>query len=199
MGPSASGDTADTGTATTKAGGSLVIDPGASRLTVRAFAGGMLSAMGHSPTLAVHRFQGDTRFDAETLSGSLVLRIMADSITVQGDMSETDRREIERITKEEVLEVATYPEILYACPEASVRRTGDGQFEITLPGSLSLHGVTLRQPISARLSVTGNLLRAFGEFTLRQSDYDIKPVTVGGGMLKVKDELKGTFDIVARR
>jgi hypothetical protein len=79
-----------------------------------------------------------------------------------------------------------------------VQKNGDGQFEVTLAGFLSLHGVTLRQLVQARISLMGAMLRAFGEFTLQQPDYDIKPVTVGGGMLRVKDELKGTFDIVAR-
>jgi len=43
------------------------------------------------------------------------------------------------------------------------------------------------------------MLRAFGDFTIRQSDYRIKLASVAGGALKLKDELKFTFDIVARR
>jgi hypothetical protein len=43
------------------------------------------------------------------------------------------------------------------------------------------------------------LLRAFGEVSLRQSDYNIKPVSAVGGGLKVKDEVKFTFDIAARK
>ena len=43
------------------------------------------------------------------------------------------------------------------------------------------------------------MLRASGEFTVRQTDYGIKPVSVAGGALKVKDELKFSFDIVARK
>jgi len=159
----------------------------------------MLSALGHSPTFAVRDYRGEVRFDPESLKGSLVLRIKPDSLTVTDNVSEKDRREIERATREDVLEVAKYPEIVYECSEASARGTAEGQFAVTLPGSLTLHGVTLREPVSARVVVTGSMLRAFGEFSLRQPDYDIKPVSVGGSMLKVKDELKGTFDIVARR
>jgi polyisoprenoid-binding protein YceI len=199
MSPGTPGSTAATGAMSTTTGTALVIDPVASRLTVRVFAGGMLSALGHDPTLAVREYQGEIKFDPETLTGSLVLRITADSITVQGDMSDKDRREIERIMKQEVLEISKYPEILYAAPEASVRRTGDGQFDVTLAGSLSLHGVTQREPISGRATVMGTMLRVFGDFALRLPDYDIKPVTIAGGALKVKDELKGAFDIVARR
>ncbi|HTK40116.1 MAG TPA: YceI family protein [Gemmatimonadales bacterium] len=195
-----------TSSASTGAGGApgangaraFVIDPGASRLTLRAFAGGMLSAVGHNPTFAVRRFEGAVRFNPEKPAGSLTLRMAADSLAVQGEMSDKDRREIERMTKDEVLEASKHPDIVYACPETSVRKIGEGQFEVTLPGSLSLHGVTLRQLVSARISLMGTMLRAFGEFSLQQPDYDIKPVTVGGGMLRVKDELRGTFDIVAR-
>jgi hypothetical protein len=43
------------------------------------------------------------------------------------------------------------------------------------------------------------VLRGNGEATVRQSAFGIRPVTVAGGMLKVKDEVKVTFDIVARR
>ena len=43
------------------------------------------------------------------------------------------------------------------------------------------------------------MLRANGEFSVRQTDYGIKPVSVAGGALKLKDELKCSFDIVARK
>ncbi len=53
--------------------------------------------------------------------------------------------------------------------------------------------------IPVELSVVGNDLRARGEFSLRQTDYKITPPTVAAGTIKVKDELKFSFDIVARR
>src|SRR6185503_21055529 len=108
-----------------------------------------------------------------SLKGSLVLRIKADALTLTDDLSERDRRDIERATREDVLEVAKYPEIIYECPDASARRTGEGQFEVTLPGSLTLHGVTVREPVSARVVLTASMLRAFGEFSLQQPDYEI--------------------------
>ena len=40
-----------------------LLDKGASRFTVRAFAGGMLSAMGHNPTIAVRDFTGEVNVD----------------------------------------------------------------------------------------------------------------------------------------
>ena len=72
-------------------------------------------------------------------------------------------------------------------------------YSATLNGDLTLHGVTRRQPITARVAVLGSMLRASGDFTLNQTDYNIKLVSVAGGALKLKDELKFSFEIVARK
>ena len=42
-------------------------------------------------------------------------------------------------------------------------------------------------------------LRANGEFSIRQTDYGIRLVSVAGGTLKLKDELKFQFDMVGNR
>jgi hypothetical protein len=42
-------------------------------------------------------------------------------------------------------------------------------------------------------------LRAYGEFSIKQSDFKIRLVSVAGGALKVKDELKLAFDIIAKK
>ena len=125
--------------------------------------------------------------------------VKAASLTVTDDISDKDRREIEREMQDSVLESAKYPEIVYDCSRVSVNNPGNGQYSITLQGNLTLHGVTRGLTIPARVAVTGDMLRAFGEFSLRQSDYNIKPVSAIGGGLKVKDEVKFSFDIVARK
>jgi polyisoprenoid-binding protein YceI len=67
-----------------------------------------------------------------------------------------------------------------------------------LNGDLTLHGVTRNQAISVRVSVDGDTLRATGDFSIRQSDFEIKPVSAAGGTIKIKDELKLSFNISAR-
>jgi hypothetical protein len=62
-----------------------------------------------------------------------------------------------------------------------------------------LHGVTRDQPVSARFSVSGETLRAAGNFSVRMSDYEIRPVSAAGGTMKVKDELMLAFDLSARK
>jgi polyisoprenoid-binding protein YceI len=76
---------------------------------------------------------------------------------------------------------------------------GEGSFTAMLNGDLALHGVTLKQAVSARVTLKGDTLRAAGEFSIRQSDYEIRPVSAAGGTVKLKDELKLSFDVAARK
>ncbi len=179
----------------------FVIDTVVSRFTVRAFAGGMLSALGHNPTFAVRDYNGEVVFDSEALTtASLVVKVRAASLSLVDNVSQSDRKTIEKTMQDEVLESAIHPEITFVSEKASLTpAAGGGQFSVSLNGKLTLHGVTEPLLISARVAVTGNMLRAFGEFTIGKSEYRIKPVSVGGRMLKVKDELLCTFDIVAKR
>ena len=177
------------------------VEPGVSRFTIRAFATGMLSGFGHNPTFAIRRYTGEIRFDPDVPdAASMMLQIVASSLELTDDVSSRDRREIERVMHEEVLEDTTYPAITYECqpPNAAVKKTGDEQFDVAMTGDLTLHGQTRRQPISARIVAGGSMLRAYGEFNVQQSEFGIKPVSMAGSMLKIKDELTCSFDLVAR-
>ena len=177
-----------------------VIDGRASRFTVRAFASGLLSAMGHNPTIAIRDFTGGMDFDPDKLDASAFqLAIKASSLSVQDDISAQDRREMERLMNEEVLESAKFTEIRYEAAAISISSISDMLYTANLDGQLTLHGVTRPQPIVARVALFGSMLRASGEFALKQTDYGIKLVSVAGGALKLKDELKFSFEIVARR
>jgi polyisoprenoid-binding protein YceI len=174
------------------------IDASRSRFTVQGAAEGMLSMFGHNPLLAICGFGGDVRCDPGTLeSASLLILVQANSLAVVNKVSDKDRREMERGMREDVLEVARFPEIVFMSTGVSARPTAEGQYQARIDGNLSLHGVTRSLQINAGVTVNGSSLRAQGEFSLRQSDYQIKPVSAVGGTLKVKDELKLAFDIVA--
>lgn len=178
-----------------------VIDAKGSTFIVRASSTGLLSAFGHNPRFAVRDFEGEIEFTpgAPNLDNARVrLNIQADSLEVADDISKKDQAEIERRAHEEVLESDHFPEIVY---EAS-RITGNGSGErywVTANGELTLRGTTQKVPVSARVLMNGSSLRASGEFLLRQSEFDIPPVTAAGGTIRLKDELQCTFDIVARK
>ncbi|HEX8144081.1 MAG TPA: YceI family protein [Pyrinomonadaceae bacterium] len=176
------------------------IEAGRSRFTVQGSAEGLLSMFGHDPLIAIRGFGGDASFVPGTLeSASLLMLVQADSLAVLNKVSDKDKGEMERAMRDEVLEIARYPEITFVSKSVKANPVGEGRYRIGILGSLSLHGVTRDHKIDAQLTLSGNSLRAEGEFRLRQTDYHIKPVSVAGGTLKMKDELKFKFDIRAER
>jgi polyisoprenoid-binding protein YceI len=177
-----------------------LVDAKKSRFTVRALASGLLSALGHSPTISIPDFEGEFVLNREAMDQSSVhLVIDAASLTVMDDIRDKDRAEIERTMQQEVLETDSFPEIVYQASRCSASKTAEGQYAVTLNGQLTLHGVAQDQPVSARVYLTGDTLRAVGDFTLSQKEYEIRPVSAVGGTIKLKDELKLTFDMNARK
>jgi polyisoprenoid-binding protein YceI len=177
-----------------------VIDSRASRFTVQTFATGLLARMGHNPIIGIRDFSGEMQFNPDKLqAGGFRLVIKSASLSVQNDISDKDLREIERLMNQEVLETAKFPEVVYEATSISVIRMTDMLCSATLNGKLTMHGVTRNQTIVVRVALLGSMLRASGDFTLDQTDYNIKLVSVAGGALKLKDELKFSFEMVARR
>ncbi len=176
------------------------IDGSKSTFTVRAFATGLLSAFGHNPTIAIPDFEGQIFFNPEAVEQStLRLVVHAASLKVTDDIREKDRAEINRTMQEQVLESDSYPEIIYESSRLTASRVGEGQYWGTLDGELTLHGVNRKQSVPVRVAISGDELRATGEFSVRQSDYEIRPVSAAAGTVKLKDELKLSFDISARK
>jgi polyisoprenoid-binding protein YceI len=172
---------------------------GESRFTVQAFAEGLLSAFGHDPVIAIRDFTGDVQFTPGTLTDGLVkMTIKADSLAANEDVKEKDRAEIDRMMHEDVLETAKFPEIVFTSTSVNANRLGKGRYRARVIGDLTLHGVTQNNIwIQAEVTITEEKVRAQGQFSLRQTDFQIKPIKVAGGTLKVKNELKFDFDIGA--
>ncbi|HLG15024.1 MAG TPA: YceI family protein [Blastocatellia bacterium] len=176
------------------------IDASQSKFMVKAYVGGFLSVFGHDHNIAIKDLAGEALVTPDTIEpASLQLTIRSESLTVTDKVSEKDKKEIEATMRGEVLETSTYPEIVFKSTSVIATRTGDGQYQAKIWGDLTLHGVTRSGLIYANVGLSGNTLRARGEFPLRQTDYNIKPVSVAGGTVKVKNELRLSFDIVANK
>jgi polyisoprenoid-binding protein YceI len=171
-----------------------------SRFTVRAFAGGLLSALAHDHTISIREFTGEARFTYGAVEpASLQLTIKADSLAVTDKVSEGDRKKIEDTMRAEVLEVDKHPEITFKSTSISASRVDEGKYQTKISGDLTLHGTTRNITFDTFVTFYEASLRAQGQFSIKQSSYGIKPVSVAGGTIKVKDELKFSFDIVANR
>lgn len=174
------------------------LDPGPSRFTVQAFASGMFSFLGHSPTFAVRDYAGEIRLAPGSLSENwLQVTVRADALELLDKVSPADRAEIEGRMRRDVLETAVYPEIRFDAEDMAASRTDQGQYQLRIRGRLSLHGVFNPHEMDARLLVYDDGVRLTGETVLRLSDYRIRPVTALGGSIKLKDPLRLAFDLAA--
>ena len=179
----------------------FAIDRGRSTLMVQAFSTGFLSVLGHNPRIAVRDIRGEVQLAS---TGSALEDVRVDvvinprSLEVVDDISDKDRQEIHRQMYDEVLEVGRYPEITYDFSSPKIDGNG-GQYSSVMSGELTLHGETHPFAVPVRVFLMGDTLKASGEFSVSQKQYGIAPVTVAGGAIKLKDEVKCTFNIVARK
>ncbi|HZS28284.1 MAG TPA: YceI family protein [Candidatus Angelobacter sp.] len=108
----------------------------------------------------------------------------------------------EKMLGPDVLDSAHYPLIEFS--STSVQSDKSGHWFVT--GNLKLHGqsrpvtVQVSQPAQeARAAGAGPKVRHYsGTASLKQSDFGIKPISIAGGTVKVKDEIKIDFEIVTR-
>jgi polyisoprenoid-binding protein YceI len=178
----------------------FLIDKNGSRFTVQAFATGLLSSFGHNPTIGIRDFEGEIQFIPETYDkASLHLSLKTTGLDVLDEMKSSDRKQLEQTMYEQVLEVQRFPAAVYESKDIKVEKPGNSPIVARVNGELTFHGVSQNQSIVARVADMGSVLRISGDFELRQSDFGVKPVSFAGGALRLKDQLKFTFELVARR
>jgi polyisoprenoid-binding protein YceI len=173
-------------------------DPGRSRFTVQAFAGGLLSFAAHSPNFVVRDFSGAMWFAPGTLEGAgIEMTIRADALELIDDVRPADRQEIEDRMRNEVLETARYPEIHFRSETVAAGHVSGNRYRLCIDGQLSLHGTANRLGTDAELLGYEDGVRLSGQFGLRLSDYGVRPVTALGGTIRLKDEIRVAFDLAA--
>ena len=175
------------------------IDAGQSSFMVHASVGGLLSGFGHNHNIAIKDISGETQFtDGTVAPASLQLTVRADSLSVTDKVGDSDRQTIEKTMRDEVLETGKYPEITFKSTKIEADKTPDGLYQARIWGDLTLHGVTHNILINSQLTFDSKSVRASGEFSLKMTEYSIKPPSVAGGTIKVKDTLKFTFNIFSQ-
>jgi len=72
------------------------------------------------------------------------------------------------------------------------------QYDLKIAGNLKLNGSAHSITIPTKLTVTGNEIRAQGEFSVR-SDFKVKATSAVHGLVRIRDRVKFTFDIVGHQ
>jgi polyisoprenoid-binding protein YceI len=177
------------------------IDRSKSNFIVKVGTAGLLgSSLGHNHTIKISNFNGEAKVNADAIEqSSLTLNVETASLrVVDNDVSDADRKEVQSTMEKDVLEISKFSSATFRSTRvAGVQRNGNDA-KLTLEGDLDLHGVVHHISIPMTVSLNGSELRARGEFGLKQTDYKIQPVTAGLGSIKVKDEVRISFEIVAR-
>jgi polyisoprenoid-binding protein YceI len=172
-------------------------DSSKSRLTVQAFAAGMLSFLGHSPTFAVGEFTGDIQLDpGPPPAARLNLAANAASLALMDKVSSTDRREIETRMRDEVLAVDHHAVILFESADITATPVSSDQFRLRIHGQLTLRGDTKSLDVPGDMYLHGDKLRLTGGIPLSLSAFRIAPITALGGTLRLKDEVRVAFDLL---
>ena len=117
---------------------------------------------------------------------------------IDPDMGDFERKGFQDILHHKVLESDQYPKIIFKSVSVSEVKANEDHRSFTLSGDLTLHGTTKRIAFPVNAMVDKDVLRAAGEAKLKQSDYGMVPYQGGLGTIKIADELKITFVIVAK-
>jgi hypothetical protein len=163
------------------------IDAQRSTLTVYAYKSGLFSAFADDHVIRAP-IAGGSISEEGTPAVQINVR-SADLVALDPNLSASKRAEVQaRMVGPEVLDVSRYPDIAFA--STSVEAAGPNRWAVR--GTLTIHGTS--RPVTAAVTRQDDHYR--GSFALKQSDFGIKPISIVGGTVKVKDELKIEFDVV---
>lgn len=171
-----------------------------SSFTVFVGKAGLLSGLAHDHLIAVKSFGGRVNVANDMTQSTLQFEADAKSFAVlDKEVSEKDRADITKAMHEEVIESAKHPKLTFnSVSITNVKPAGGNAQSFTLSGDLTLHGVTKRITVPVTVTITPQQLRAMGSYTLKQTDFGIKPYSAGLGAVKVKNEVTVNFSIVAK-
>lgn len=182
-----------TGAAQSRTGDSVVYELArSSHLVVRTGKAGLFGFAGHEHLIQAREVAGRiVYYPHQPEASHVTVSIAAERLEV---LTPPDTAEIRKVTaamRTDVLDVAKYPEITLT--SQAVEAAGD---TLRVQAALTLKGRTRTVPLTVRVLIGPDTLRAKTTFSVRQSDYGIRPYRGGpGGTVRVADTV--TFDIDA--
>ncbi len=175
--------------ATRASGADQVIDTDRSTITIHVFKSGVFRAFADNHEIQALIKEGSVD---EGKNPGVKLVVDAGRMRVlDPGLSPKDRNEVQtRMLGGEVLDVDRFPQMRFESTTVD-RLDPDGWM---VRGQLTLHG----QSRSVVLKVSGAQGHYKGSTSLKQSDFGITPISIAGGTVKVKDEVRIEFDVWTR-
>jgi polyisoprenoid-binding protein YceI len=163
------------------------IDVAHSTITIHVFKSGLFRAFADNHLIQARLAQGLVE---DSGGGHVDVVVDAQRLRVMDpDLSPEGRGQVQgRMLGPDVLDVTRFPQIRFH--STTVERLETDRWLVN--GTLELHG----RSHNVALNVVQENGHYRGQAKLRQTDFGIRPITVAGGAVKVKDELTVDFDIV---
>ena len=178
------------------------VTPSGSEVRIRVSRSGVFGFAAHNHEVIAPALSGTIRFDRQLIEQAAVeLTFDATALTVTptGEPPDDVPKVQATMMSDKVLDVARYPMIAFRSRRVTVESRNAGQMRLRVAGDLTLHGVTrpIDGPVS--LSLSADELTGTGTLIIKQTAFDIKPVSVGLGTVKVKDEVTINYTFAAHR
>jgi polyisoprenoid-binding protein YceI len=176
------------------------IDAAKSTFMVHANRTGLFWFKGHSHRIAVRDFSGEASLTLNAVNpASLQMTVKAASLEeTDAVFTQEQKNIINKELKDIVLEPDKYPEITFQSTDVK-GGLENGKIKVVIGGNLNLHGITKRIEMPATVTLSGNTLRAQGEFDIDRDDFGVKATSAFHGTVRVKNNIKFVFDIIAER
>jgi polyisoprenoid-binding protein YceI len=178
---------------------SYTVDAARSAVSVHVGRAGLFGFAGHEHLVIAPRLEGEIDADpahVESSSVRLTFESAALRVSARGEPPSDVPKVQARMLGPDVLDAARFPTVSLRSTRVEARQVERDTYDLEVTGTLTLHGVARPVVLPVRVVLSGGTLRARGRLVLRQSDYGMKPVSVGG-LVKVKDEVSIDFTIVA--
>ncbi len=177
------------------------LDASESKFIAHALRGGLVWFKGHEHLVAAHQFTGEAEITPDSIMPALLrLTIKTESMEeTSSAFTDGQKQIINKELREIVLLPAKYPDIVFNSTDVTGKSRGKGEYDLKIGGDLTLLGVTRRTVIPTQVTLTGNDLSAHGEFSINRSDFKVKATSAMHGLIRVRDKIKFTFDIVGHK
>ena len=183
------------------------VDAAGSLLTIQVYKGGPLSRAGHNHVIASHTLKGVVYVPEDPTRASFDVHIPVEELVVDEDELRTEagpdfppgvpddaRLGTKRnMLGEALLDADRYPEIVL---QSEAMQRGPEGLQAQVRVIVRDRATSVIVPL--KHEIHGDELRVDGAIALKQTDLGLTPYSLFGGALRVEDEIKVRFTILAR-
>jgi len=191
-----------------KGAASYTVDPAASDVNILVYRGGVMARLGHNHVMTAKSLKGAVSLHPDLAQSSFEIEFPVAELVVDdaqarqaagadfpGEIPQKDRDGTRKnMLRAEVLDAEHFASIQLK----SIQVAG------SLPSAQVVTRITIKDAsrditVPVNIVTSANRLTAAGQFDIKQTDFGIKPFSIGLGALEVVDQLTVKFNIVAQK